>query len=506
MDTRHLIALILFPVILTSATAQVTVQIANPILEPGESTVVVVTVSNAIPECELQVFGVHTTGLVQFKDTTVRIPTNWPDELPFLISLPVQALPNVVAVWGQYLIVAEITGNNVNPGIIALSPGTPCSGNVSTGHTESLVTFSWEARGSFSSFEIIFYENPCGKYPPSTPTTPGTPIVPVPVTPTPATTTPSIPTTPTQPSLPNNPLPDNADWSGNEELPPLPPGWEWGPNGPHWTGQGSPELPPGWEWGPLRPVWTGTGQPPTTTVITTSPSLPCNALVTAPTIYSQTVNIAAFLQPGDAFVYQVYGVTETSGGHTTGALSQPVCDRYSPISGETGIPVEDTPCPYAGCTVSHEWVRKTPIKVTRPLECFPKGDALKEMIPGSCISFSVLANDVDLLKQICQGDAKCESTQPAIKRLGPYAHGVQYTWTKTGEGELKTICQNTIFYQTPLKFKKDEKKVAAIDVVLSNVDGKAADDPIRGKINITMTFVDSCKCIDARVKWNMTWI
>ena len=170
------------------------------------------------------------------------------------------------------------------PAITVLSPGGGCSGSVETGHTSSTIDVTWEALGNFDYFEVYIYENPCGRYPVPTPTPPPpSPPVPTPTpdpNPPPVTTGPTGPTGPTEPTVPTQPTgptgpptppgepgqpTEPTEPSTGEDLPPLPPGWEWGDAGPYWTGEHPPEppeLPPGWEWGPLRPVYTGIGVPP----------------------------------------------------------------------------------------------------------------------------------------------------------------------------------------------------------------------------------------------------
>ena len=82
MDTRRLIPLILSHFILSSVVAQVSVHVVDPVLEPGESTVVAIEVTDVIPECIIRVYGVHTETLVHFKDTTLHIPAEWPAHRP----------------------------------------------------------------------------------------------------------------------------------------------------------------------------------------------------------------------------------------------------------------------------------------------------------------------------------------------------------------------------------------------------------------------------------------
>jgi len=431
------------------------------------------------------------------------------------------------------------------PGILTINPISPvnmCVGEVAEeGLTSNVLTFQWEAIGEFDHFEVIVYENPCGRYPPTpTPTPTPTPPVPTPVptpspsptptpTPTPSPTpvdsivpAPDIPVSPQPPiDIGVDPDPDTTtttppvppppggdiDFPGegpDEGLPPLPPGWEWGPDGaPTWTGEHPPEppaLPPGWEWGPLRPVWTGEGEPPNRSIVATSDYIfpPAGTGPNEAVFHSFDFDLENVLRPGQAFIYQIYGIAENAEGEMTGMLSETQCLRFSPVTLSGDIP-EAEDCEKAGCSLAYTWIRKTPIKVIKPLSNFPKGEALQEMIPGTCISFSVLGNDVDLIKQTCTGQEDCLEEEEAVKRIGPIEHGVQYKWTLNGEGKLAYICENTIFYQLPKNFKKNETKKIDIDCELSNVGGKAQDDPIKGKIKIEAQMIDSCKCLNVKV-------
>ncbi len=314
---------------------------------------------------------------------------------------------------------------------------------------------------------------------------------------------PPSPDTPVPTPVPRPPVQPGDDWDEPDDgLPPLPPGWEWGPDGARWAGTPPPdELPPGWEMGPWGPVWVGEGEPPARKIVGTSESirpLPADRSSREPVFESATVNLATFRNPGQALLYQVYGILENPDGLLTGVLSDPVCLRYMPLNKAGDLP-EPESCHKEGCTLSYSWVRKTPIRMVKPISSFPSGDALKSMIPGACLAFSVEATDVDLLKQVCMGKNDCMEKDTSVKRIGPIEHGVRYGWEKTGDGELLFGNGNTILYQLPKDIAKNKPKKASIKCTIANVGGKAADEPIEGKIEITAQFVDSCKCVDVSV-------
>ncbi len=514
MNARTLIPIVLILHLGSIASrAQVSVQVIDPMLEPGESTTVVIAVTDVNAECAVYIYGVHTATLVNFKDTTVHLPQEWPDDLPFIITLPVQALPNVFVVWGEYLIVAEIIGTAITPEIIALSPGQFCSGSVPTGHLEAEITFTWEARGQFTQFEVLISENPCGKYPPGTPTTPP-PTTPTPNTPTPSPITPS-PTTPTPqqpgspttgPANPSQPIPADTPTGDvgsdtDTPLPALPPGWEWTQTGPYWTGEHPPEppaLPPGWEWGPLYPQWTGTGQPCTAPIIATSEVIPSVSDIQtgASFTYSQTVNVSSFLQPGAAFVYQIYGITETSDGTTTGVLSETMCDRYSPEDHSTGVPTEPVPCPVGPtCQIMPKTLVDPLMDGGLKKDFKVKNLKIKR---DDFLPLGAEGKDYDQLEWECLPSNNCEETRS--KKTIPLTGRVKYKWEiLNGEGnfvqlgclpDIKTEEGEHVIFQTPYvpipkDASKPEKKET--EILLSVIDDNSTqpiDKIVERKIKI----------------------
>lgn len=254
-----------------------------------------------------------------------------------------------------------------------ISPVAFCAGSI-TGdgyHADDQLVVNCQYSGNFTSLRLIVYDNPCGRYPgpPDTPTPPpGTPTPPpVPPGKQPVPTgrrgQPETPTTPvpvpggkvtpvTGTPVTDQPVPADTGLGGTDSLPPLPPGWKWGEAGPYWTGEEPPEppaLPPGWEWGPLRPVWTGEGEPPPRNVRGVSQPLliaPVTIPDGMPVAESLTIDLREILQPGEAFIYQVFGTGEEPDGEPFAILSESQCMRYMPVTADDPAPVP-APCPDA---------------------------------------------------------------------------------------------------------------------------------------------------------------
>lgn len=262
-----------------------------------------------------------------------------------------------------------IFGEEVAREIQNLFPVAECTGNVSGEISSTTGLFQWMAKGAFTSFQVIVYANPCGQFPPSKPSKPSTPSTPPTKPTTPPATPPTKPVKPpvVTPVNPVNPVdsprvtkpvittggqPDTTgggvtlvpgagitDWpdEGETELPPLPPGWAWGEGGAYWTGEHPPtppDLPPGWEWGPLRPVWVGEGTPPPERRILGVSTVHTVQQMIAPgdewEVFEALMPLGEILQPGQAFIYQVYGVDETPGNEEKkGCLSETQCLRYT---------------------------------------------------------------------------------------------------------------------------------------------------------------------------------
>ncbi|HRZ50222.1 MAG TPA: hypothetical protein P5338_12590, partial [Bacteroidales bacterium] len=284
-------------------------------------------------------------------------------------------------------------GKREDHSITPLSPVAACVGEVNEGVSSAAALFQWMASGDFVSFQVVVTTNACGRFPgqktpPSKPSIPNQPSKPVnppvspPHQPKPPVTSPVNDTVkPGGDEPPENPPvitqggnPDTTGggvtvvpaggggmgithWPDEDEgeLPALPPGWEWGPSGPRWTGEhppAPPDLPPGWEWGPLRPVWTGKGSEPvnrkilkvsdpyTPEILNPDPGLPSNAIQE---VYSTWMHLDDVLLPGQAFVYQVYGIyKDPVEGTLKGCLSEPECLRYEATA--DGSKPQKAPC------------------------------------------------------------------------------------------------------------------------------------------------------------------
>ena len=279
---------------------------------------------------------------------------------------------------------------------------------------------------------------------------------------------------------------------------PLPPGWEWGSGGVRWTGDGPepPELPPGWEWGPLRPGWTGEGHPPVRQkVIGTSGRLPCPPQEPGVgVVQGHDVFLGEMLRPGHAFVYQIYGIYEGTNGEEMGYLSEPQCLRFSPPDPITGEDPKAAKC--GGCRIEYTWLKKTPITLLRNLSHHATNPSdLDCMLPEGCIALSVLAHDVDILKQMCIG---C-TPDTAVKKIDPIAHDIRYSWTLAGPGKLLDASHCTVFYQLPPRVPPDTKQTATIQCHIANVGGKAQDDPLDGHIKFEIQEKDSTHCLTVSV-------
>ncbi|MDX1407893.1 MAG: hypothetical protein R3330_07160, partial [Saprospiraceae bacterium] len=370
MMTSRLHSVLLFFLALLMGSVvndSISVEVQKSLLRRGESTEVIITVEHPSAGDQVVIRGLKTEGVVHFRDTTVIVPPGVGPRL--VISLPIIAEQELVR-YGEYVIVAELVREEcvVTPSVRLTGPGSTCTGSMGTGHADETITVTWEATGEFEAFQVVLYENKCGKYPstptPSGPTTGPTTTRPVtgqPTQPTqPAQPTGPVtgqPTEPTGPVTGDPPSTDAGDLAGDDILP-LPPGWEWGPTGATWTGEGTepPDLPPGWEWGPLHPRWTGEGQPVTRPVIGTSTMLTDLAALKleAITEYTSRYSVDLILPelelvaPGDAYTVQVYAIVITldqPGASRSGIMSNALCNRFSPENPITGETVEDTPCP-----------------------------------------------------------------------------------------------------------------------------------------------------------------
>ncbi|GEM_PF-2497657 len=421
--------------------------------------------------------------------------------------------------------------------IIPVNPVAPCVGNVTAEVTTEIVDFRWQATGMFNSFAIVVYSNACGQYPPPPPgtpvprppTTPPTGPVTPPVTPptgpvTPPTgpiTPPTGPITPPgggQPGQPGGPVttPTGSgttvtpvpadtggttppagggivDWpdEGETPLPPLPPGWEWGPEGPRWTGELPPEppdLPPGWEWGPLRPVWVGEGTPPPerkvlgTSVTMTIPasSQPSHE----PVIYEASMPLNQILKPGQAFVYQVYGTFTASDGSSNAYLSESQCLRYG-FNAVPTIPVVPLACDPCNVKLEPEKAPAMGGGLEPPTEKITiKRD---EFIP-----LYAVGEDYDEIWWYCRPKPLCPETGSSEMR--PTSSRVRFNWEiKKGEGELveigclkpaRALDGDRVIFMPPY-VKPDSTKETEIELqVIDDNPTQPLDETVKRKITI----------------------
>jgi len=393
--------------------------------------------------------------------------------------------------------------------IIPISPLGFCDGEVDDqGLAEVNQQFEWQAIGNFSHFEILIYDNPCGKYPDPPPPTP----TPVP-TPTPRPNPPN----PNQPITPNpkdpvktqepkpggetpvptpsddSPVPadDDEGWDGEEELPPLPPGWEWGPDGPpRWIGEPPPppHLPPGWEWGPQRPGWTGEGEPPNRTIVHTSAPIYAENSGILENYYSQSISLNQILEPGQAYIYQIYGVYKNDFGEETAFLSEAQCLRFSPLNDFGDIP-EPTMCPLPMCCeISIE--EKVEPKMNGGLK---NGNQDYTIARDEFIPLVAEAKDYDQLWWHCEPDQYCPddgSTEMTI-----LTGRVKYEWDIIqGEGdfvvlgcsgETKNDKGKRVIFMPPY-VEIDKKKITKVKLTIKDdIEDQPEDDDIIQEITIT---------------------
>jgi hypothetical protein len=420
--------------------AQVTVNILDPVLEPGESTQVLIGV-DAGTACTVHVYGVNTESLVEFRDTTVRIGADPAiADVHKVIALDVKALPNVSAVWGQYFIVAEILGKSVPPEIITLDPGYSCTGTVEGGHPNPELEISWQAKGTFDVFYVLITENDCGKY--STPT---------PSTPTAPTTTPSPSTGPVITPTPR--FSDDTEPTG-PEAPTMPTGPDTGPP------SGVPEE-VAEELGEYYPemynVLYNSGPLEATT----------NQFSNSPQTYAITVPVAEFVPPGAAYTYFICGtslVNDVDGGNEI-IFGEPRCDRYKPENPITGEPVDDNPCPPPEpiCSIKPQPLVEPPMDGGLIQDFRVTNQKIKR---DDFLPLGAEGKDYDQLEWECIPSENCPDTK-GKKRI-PLTGRVKYEWEIIkGEGyfvqlgclpNLKKDIGEHVIFQPPYVSLPDEKE------------------------------------------------
>lgn len=423
-------------------------------------------------------------------------------------------------------------GMDAEPSITILHPVAACVGEVTAEINTTSATIGWLASGHFSQFQVVVYENPCGRFsPPSGEKPPTTP---------PGKTPPQYPTGPKgeKPKTTGKPTgvhdsvtvvpadslikkgvgepvttpwePDTSgkgitvvpsgggmagikDWPEEPEAnrPPLPPGWAWGEVGPYWTGEhppAPPDLPPGWEWGPLRPHWVGTGTPPpgrTILHISQPVDAALQTLHTTETYYEINTPLDQALQPGQAFIYQVYGIYQNTSGEAQGYLSESQCLRYSPLS-ET----EEKPAPLP-CNICH--VRLEPrigAKMDGGLD--PPNDSMN-IARDDFVVLKAVGKDFDELWWFCTPGPDCPETPSADARVT--SSRVRFTWKIIrGEGAFveigcsgkkrETQGERVIFMPPYVAPDGEEKTIIQLSVIDDN-KGQPIDPTVVRTVTIT---------------------
>ena len=449
----------------------------------------------------------------------------------------VQALSGIIPVGENegYSEAAIFTwGIPEEPEITPVTPIAACVGEVNDGINTTAAMFQWTATGDFVSFQVVITANACGKFPgketppskPSTPNQPSKPVTPPvspPVKPKPPTTTPVNDTVKPGGDIPPQKPPvitqgGNPDttgggvtvvpvepggmgitqWpdEGERDLPALPPGWAWSPDGPpYWTGEHPPpppDLPPGWEWGPLRPVWTGKGaEPVNRKILKVTQPIPAETLNPDPGIsqpdvkqlYTTMVQLDDILQPGQAFVYQIYGILkEGPDNKLTGCLSEPQCLRYE--ASADGSKPEHQSCDACVATIE---TRAYP----------PMDGGLEPPVQNHDIyrdEFVVLkagGADFDEIWWYCNPDPNCPETPSTDMR--PTSGRVRFTWEIiSGEGDFVTLGCNIT------KRKEDGNRVIFMPPYVK------PDSVKETKIRLTVFDDNPSQALDKEVVRNIT--
>jgi hypothetical protein len=443
----------------------------------------------------------------------------------------VQALSGILPVGENegFSEAAQFTwGTTAEHSITPLSPVATCVGEVNDGINSTAALFQWMATGDFVSFQVVVTANACGRFPkqktpPSKPGSPDQPSKPVsppvspPAKPKPPVTTPANDTVKPGGNVPQGKPPvfthgGQPDTTGGGvtvvpvggggmgithwpdedegELPALPPGWEWGPSGPRWTGEyppPPPDLPPGWEWEPLRPVWTGKGSEPvnrkilkisdanTPEMLNPDPGLPSNAVQE---VYNTWMHLDDILKPGQAFVYQVYGIyNDPADGKLKGCLSEPQCLRYEATA--DGSKPQKAPC--------QECVAMIKTEAFPPMDGgLDPPDETLEIPRDGFVTLKALGADFDQIFWYCTPKPDCPETPSTDMR--PTSSRVRFTWEIiSGEGDFvqigcsgtgKTDIGNRVIFMPPY-VKPDSTKETRIKLsIIDDNPSQATDNTV----------------------------
>jgi hypothetical protein len=400
--------------------------------------------------------------------------------------------------------------------ILPISPLAACVGEVTEGLKMETVEFQWMANGQFSGFQVIVSANACGVYtPPTTPPTtpppagPPTTVSPKPTPPVkpPVITNPVGPADSVAGGGPANPPPvttgggvtvtpvgggaGEVDWpdEGETDLPPLPPGWEWTPAGPRWTGEIPPEppaLPPGWEWGPLRPVWTGEGADPVERVVIAvsepvSPN-PMTVPGNMPAHYSTSLNLGDILKPGQAFVYQICGVFTGVSGQPNAYLSEPQCLRYA-FSADSEVEVTPLSCDPCLVELQPDTAPSMNGGLDPPVESMEIGR-------DEFVVLKAIGLDYDQIWWRCQPKPNCPESGSKDMRIT--SSRVRFSWkVVNGEGDFveigcsgasKETAGDRVIFQPPFVAPDSTKTT---NVKLSIIDDNPSQ-PLDKTVNVNI--------------------
>ncbi len=343
------------------------------------------------------------------------------------------------------------------PSLRAVEPLGACVGNVTTFVTSPDALFAWQATGLFTSYEVFVYDNPCGQYPPETPTPAPAPVPAPAPSPTPVATTAGV----------WEPLWDRLSQEQRDELAKRNlSGWGWV--------KAAREL--------LGDAAEAGGEPvPAEATVEEAEGilLPDTGLIArlgpfAFETMSTTLPLEALLEPGQAFIWQVFGVYEDATGEQGAMLSAPQCVRYQPTA-DTGEVTPVVSCPTCDSTGS-EWDCDQPIQIVRPLSYYPQKGT---MSPDERIAVSILGSDQDALYW------KCVCLEKTQKKINSYPERVGYDWQLTGIGRLVDAFENSAIYELPVGLEPGQTVTATIRVTLHAPRG--GDKSIDGRVVLTIT-------------------
>jgi hypothetical protein len=278
--------------------------------------------------------------LSELERVTVRSPGYVPHEItefkPFSFSLFFFEVTLLMP--AQPDICLEPMGE---PAIETIAPKGPCVSHVTTSVGSGQTPFSWSASGPFLWYEIFVYDNPCGQYPP--PPTPTPTPVPTPSptptpTPTPTTGEPVTTTAGVWEPLWERLTPAQREALAGRGLS----GWGWVKAARELLGESGEEVPVE---GKVQET-AGVLLPDTELLARFGPIDPETTETVLPLDW--------LLEPGQAFIWQVFGVFEDAQGEQGAILSTAECVRYQPVDWETGLPAEPISCIPPECNIRVE--------------------------------------------------------------------------------------------------------------------------------------------------------